>query len=147
MNRILVALDQSPRAKAVLEQACVIARATGAELVLFHAVGMPAGIPADAFRSSPGEMMEHWRNEALRDLSARAKDVDPALRTHTLVRIGSPWSAICETAREQDVNLVVVGSHGFDAIDHVIGTTAAKVVNHCDRSVLVVRDARATPPR
>jgi nucleotide-binding universal stress UspA family protein len=38
-----------------------------------------------------------------------------------------------------DVDLIVIGSHGYGALDHVLGTTAAKVVNHADRSVLVVR--------
>ena len=27
-------------------------------------------------------------------LDARAKELDPALKTHTLVRVGSPWSAM-----------------------------------------------------
>jgi nucleotide-binding universal stress UspA family protein len=142
MKRILVALDQSPRTASVLEHAAMIAKAVGAELFLFHAVGLPAGIPAEAFRSSPGELVEMWRTEAIKDLGVRARKLDPSIKTHTLVRIGSPWSAICEAAREQDVDLVVVGSHGYDALDHVIGTTAAKVVNHCDRSVLVVREPR-----
>jgi nucleotide-binding universal stress UspA family protein len=145
MKRILVALDQSLRSRSVLEQASVIARATGAELTLFHAVGIPVGVPAEAFRASPGELLEQWRTDAIRDLGLRAKAIDPALKTHTLVRIGSPWSAICEAAREQEVDLVVVGSHGYDALDHVIGTTAAKVVNHCDRSVLVVREPQKKP--
>jgi nucleotide-binding universal stress UspA family protein len=34
---------------------------------------------------------------------------------------------------------VVLGSHGYSGFDRILGTTAAKVVNHCDRSVLVVR--------
>ena len=142
MNRILVALDQSQRTTTVLERAAYIARLTGAELYLFHAVGVPAGIPAEAFRASPSEMMERWRADAVRDLEARARAMEPGLKTHTIVRIGSPWSGICEAAKELAVDLVVVGSHGYDALDHVIGTTAAKVVNHCDRSVLVVREPR-----
>jgi nucleotide-binding universal stress UspA family protein len=39
------------------------------------------------------------------------------------------------------VDLIVIGSHGYDALDRLLGTTAAKVVNHADRSVLVVRAA------
>ena len=58
---------------------------------------------------------------------------------HVLVRTGSPWSAICAAAREHDADLIVLGAHGYDAVDHILGTTAAKVVNHADRSVLVVK--------
>ena len=141
MKRILVALDWSPRAAGVLAMASSLARTEGAELYLFHAVGLPAGVPTDAFRSSPGELVEQWRAEAVRDLEQRGASLDPNLVIHVLVRVGSPWSAICEAARAHAVDLVVVGSHGYDAVDHLIGTTAAKVVNHARCSVLVVREA------
>jgi nucleotide-binding universal stress UspA family protein len=143
MKRILVALDQSPRTTAVLAHACAIARSTGAELYLFHAVGLPMGLPTDAFRSSPNELVEAWRSEALLDLERRARTLESGLISHAIVRTGSPWAAICEEARHLDVDLVVLGSHGYDALDHLLGTTAAKVVNHCDRSVLVVREPGA----
>ena len=144
MKRILAAIDQSPRAAGVLELASFIARSTGAELFLLHAVGLPAGLPPDAFRSSPNELVEQWRSDAVRDLERRAATLEPTIVVHVLVRIGNPWSAICAAAREHDVDLVIVGSHGYEGVDHLIGTTAAKVVNHCDRSVLVVRESRSS---
>jgi nucleotide-binding universal stress UspA family protein len=147
MKRILVALDQSPRAPEVLARASAIARATGAELYLFHAVGIPAEIPRDAFRSSPNELVETWRAEAVRDLERRAAAVEPSVVVHVLVHVGQPWVSICAAARENDVDLIVVGSHGHSALDHVLGTTAGKVVNHADRSVLVVRAAAASTAR
>ena len=76
--------------------------------------------------------------------SAAPRRSSRTIVVHVLVRIGNPWSAICAAAREHDVDLVVVGSHGYEGVDHLIGTTAAKVVNHCDRSVLVVRESRSS---
>lgn len=143
MKRILVALDQSPRALDVLARASAIARATGAELYLFHAVGLPSGVPADAFRSSPNELVESWRQEAVRDLERQAAAADPLVVSHVLVHVGQPWASICAAARENDVDLIVVGSHGHQILDRVLGTTASKVVNHADRSVLVVRSPPA----
>ncbi len=141
MKRILVALDQSPRAPMVLARAASIARATGAELYLIHAIGIPTDLPPDAFRSSPNELVEQWRASSVRGLEKQAASIeDPALVVHVLVRIGSPWAAICAAAREHGVDLVIVGSHGYGAVDHLLGTTAARIVNHCDRSVLVVRE-------
>ena len=140
MKRILVALDRSPRAETVLARATTVAQSTGAELYLFHAVSIPVEVPPEAFTSSPNELVERWRSDAVRDLEKRAAAVDPKLVTHVLARTGSPWSAICASAKEHDVDLIVIGSHGYDAIDHVLGTTASKVVNHADRSVLVVRE-------
>ena len=40
---------------------------------------------------------------------------------------------------DADFDLIVIGSHGFGTIDRILGTTAAKVVNHAERNVLVVR--------
>jgi nucleotide-binding universal stress UspA family protein len=34
----------------------------------------------------------------------------------------------------------VIGAHGYGKLDRMLGTTAAKVVNHADRNVLIVRD-------
>ena len=41
--------------------------------------------------------------------------------------------------------LIVIGSHGYGGIDHLLGTTAARVVNHADRPVLVVRGPSGLP--
>jgi len=142
MKRILVALDRSPRADVVLATATAIARATGAELYLFHAVSIPVEVPPEAFTSSPTELVERWRADAVLDLERRGAAIEPRIVTHVLARAGSPWSAICASAREHDVDLIVIGSHGYDVLDHFIGTMASKVVNHADRSVLVVREPK-----
>jgi nucleotide-binding universal stress UspA family protein len=55
------------------------------------------------------------------------------------VEVGVPWQAVCAAAIDEGADLVVIGSHGYSVLDHLIGTTAAKIVNHADRSVLVVR--------
>jgi nucleotide-binding universal stress UspA family protein len=143
MKRILVALDHSPRAAIVLSRAASIARMAGAELYLLRAVGVPVELPADAFRWSPAEVVERLRADATRELERLAGTLEPEQVAHVLVRIGAPWPAICDAAREHQVDLIVIGSHGYDALDHVLGTTAAKVVNHADRSVLVVREPKS----
>jgi len=64
----------------------------------------------------------------------------------TEVKIGVPWETICEAAREKQADLVVIGSHGYRGLDRLLGTTAAKVVNHAHCSVLVVREPHLAPP-
>jgi len=59
----------------------------------------------------------------------------------TQIVIGVAWQAICDGAHEQQADLVVIGSHGYSGFDRLLGTTAAKVVNHAQCSVLVVRNA------
>jgi nucleotide-binding universal stress UspA family protein len=57
----------------------------------------------------------------------------------THVSLAIPWQGICQAAAQVGANLVVIGSHGYGGIDRLLGTTAAKVVNHSAVSVLVVK--------
>ena len=65
----------------------------------------------------------------------------PETRGATHVAVGVPWQAISHTAQAIHADLVIVGSHGYGGVDRLLGTTAAKVVNHSPCSVLVVKDA------
>ena len=49
------------------------------------------------------------------------------------------WKGIVETAEESDASLIVLGSHRRSGlVGHFIGSVAAAVVTHSERSVLVV---------
>jgi universal stress protein F len=139
MKRILVGLDGSPREQAVLTAAVGLARATGAELVLFRAVGLPTELPPEAYLLPPSEVTQLLEKQASDALARVRTHVPSEVVSRTRIAIGTPWEAICRIAKDEDVNLVMVGSHRYDVLDRVLGTTAAKVVNHADRSVLVVR--------
>jgi len=141
MHRILVGLDASPRATGVLDAALDLAKRTGSRLILMRAVGIPVEIPPEAYALPPASLEDLLRNEAQRYIDQEAARVPAELLGGTKVAVGTPWQAICEAAKEENVDLVMIGSHGYQGLDRLIGTTAAKVVNHADRSVLVVRDA------
>jgi nucleotide-binding universal stress UspA family protein len=143
MERILVGLDASPNAQRVLARAVDLARRTGAKLILFRAVGLPRELPHEAYALPPDEMAERLESDAKAQLERLTSGVDPALVQGTLVHIGTAWQAICSAAKEQSVDLIIIGSHGYGGLDHIVGTTAAKVVDHADRSVLVVREAKS----
>ncbi len=143
MKRVLVALDGSPAASSVvLARAVELARSTGAKLRLFRAVPIQPEVPWDLIHQfPPGGLQELLAERARADLEERLKDVPPEQRDGVATGVGVPWSAICKAAEDYDADLLVIGSHGYHGIDRVLGTTAAKVVNHADRSVLVVREA------
>ncbi len=138
MKRILVALDASPAAAKVLAQATQLARGAGARMFLFRAVSVPLEMPPEVLRegaSLEGVLMAR----AKADLQTLTVGIPPDLLSGTEVAIGMPWQAICGAAVRDDVDLIVLGSHGYGGLDRVLGTTAARVVNHADRSVLVVK--------
>src|SRR5207248_1018973 len=102
----------------------------------------PPEIPAEAFEVSPNELVHVLERHAREELQTVAATIPPGIVAGVDVHVGTPWQAICQAAVDRDVDLIVIGSHGYSAIDHLLGTTASKVVNHADRTVVVVR-ARA----
>jgi nucleotide-binding universal stress UspA family protein len=139
MERILVGLDASPRSKTVLDAAIDLARRTGAKLRLLRAVGLPAELPANVWAMPPALLTEQFLVTAKRDLDEAATAIPPELYEGSSAQVGVAWETICRVARDCHADLIVIGSHGYGVLDRIIGTTAAKVVNHCDRSVFVVR--------
>jgi universal stress protein F len=142
MKRILVCLDASPRAPQVLAMALDLAKRTGSRLRLLRAVGLPPEVDQGMFVHAAADVIETMKGKAKVEIYGLAKDAPESLIEAVDVIIGTPWDAICREAKSVDADLVVLGSHGYSGFDRILGTTAAKVVNHCDRSVLVVK----TPP-
>ena len=140
MKKILTCLDASPRAVGVLAAAVDLARRTGAKLTLFRSVGLPPELAHDDIVGvSPNQLIERLLETARESLRKLGAEVPPDVLGGIEVRVGTPWNAICAEASALGVDLIVIGSHGYGGIDRLLGTTAAKVVNHADRSVLVVR--------
>jgi universal stress protein F len=139
MKRILVCLDASPRAAFVLETATDLAVKTGAKLVLLRSVGIPAEIDQEFYVHAPGSMTDMLVDRAKKELDELSKGTPAGVIEGYDVHIGTPWDTICREAKVRDCDLVIVGSHGYSGLDRILGTTAAKVVNHCERSVLVAR--------
>jgi len=139
MDRILVGLDASPRSEGILATATELARRTGGKLILFRAVGVPHEIPVEAYSMTPASLAELLEREAKTYLDQIAATLPKDMVAMTTVHVGTPWQGICAAADEQAADLIVIGSHGYSGLDRVIGTTAAKVVNHAKQSVLVVR--------
>ena len=140
MKRVLVCLDGSPAQTAVLDAAATLAEALGAKLILFHAVAIPVQLPQQALAVPPtdvGGLLSDMARTQLEELAQPRAELVERIQ----VELGTAWRAVCETAKADGVDLVVIGSHGYGGIDRVLGTTAAKVVNHSDRNVLIVRSA------
>jgi nucleotide-binding universal stress UspA family protein len=139
MKRILVALDGSPRAETVLAAAARLAELSHGKLVLFRAIGVPADLPREILNLMDRSLEDVLIGNAHAELERFAASL-PRDRVERIVTpFATAWDGICRTARELDVDLIVIGSHGYGGIDRVLGTTAAKVVNHAERNVLVVR--------
>lgn len=141
IGKILVAVDASPRAAGVVDAAAEIARALGASMRLVRVVELPPDIPpASATRGDPVPGAIARAVES--DLAALAGRVEGARTEPPRVAFGTPWREVLAVAAELDVDLIVVGSHGYAGWDRVLGTTAARIVDRARCAVLVVHDRR-----
>jgi nucleotide-binding universal stress UspA family protein len=140
-HKILAALDSSERAHGVFDAALSMARMAGARLYVVRVVTIPPEFPPAAAGSSADPLVARMASHAMQELSRFiATGSDDVSIQPPIVRVGTPWRTILETAEERDVDLIVIGSHGYHGWDRVLGTTAGKVANSSKRNVLVVHD-------
>ncbi len=141
MKRVLVGLDGSARAPAVLDAAVKLAKSQGARVVLMRGVGLPPGHTCwTSWRTTEEPLLDVLKRRAKEYLDGCVAKVPQDCFGGIEVAVGVPWQAICEMARTVDADVVVIGSHGYSGFDRLLGTTAAKVVNHAPCTVVVVRE-------
>jgi nucleotide-binding universal stress UspA family protein len=143
MNRgeILCAVDFSEASRAALHAAVDLARRLGRPLTLIHAVQLPAyPLPEGVLLPSGEEVartfaradaaLEIWRTEAV-ELGAG--------EVQLLSQQGAPWRVIVERAAEAGSAMIVIGTHGYTGIKHLLlGSVAERVVRTAQCPVLTV---------
>ncbi|QWC19936.1 universal stress protein [Halorubrum sp. 2020YC2] len=99
--------------------------------------GMAGGdLDAGETRSA---LVEH-AEEVVEATAASLGDGDREPETVTAVETGTPHSAILEYATANDVDLVVMGTHGRTGVErYLLGSVAEKVVRLSDAPVVTVR--------
>ena len=146
-KKILVTLDGSELAERALEPATLLARTSGAELVLLRVV-IPLYLWAPFFEIQPELDVARQRNRAkteayLEEVRERLLEEDPALQVETVVLDGPVAETIVDYAAAAGVDLIVISSHGRSGLTRwMYGSVAEKVLQgaRCC-STLVVRGA------
>jgi universal stress protein F len=141
IRSILVALDRSVRAAHVLAVATDLANHYDARLVLMRAITIPPDFAPGAHVTHPDGLETFLGNEARTEVEQLASAVHLLRVEKVVVTVGEPWRAILDVAERSSADLIVIGSHGYTGLDRLLGTTAAKVVNHARRNVFVVHEA------
>jgi nucleotide-binding universal stress UspA family protein len=141
-RNILVAVDDSPEARAALEEAIALARNEGARLTLINVATQPR------FRYSGPLYVpypsEHDLERGARNVLERAEALVPEdLAVTGIARVGDPASEIVARAEEGGHDLVVMGSHGRGRLASLLlGSVSRAVVARSSVPVLVARRPR-----
>ena len=65
---------------------------------------------------------------------------ESGLKVKTLIKVGIPLREILKTEEEEDVSVVVVGSHGKTNLEEIfLGSVSEAVIRRCKKPVLVVK--------
>ena len=140
MKNIVVALDFSEVSNQVLEQALQVTESLGGQITLVHAVGMPVDLPSDVYYRPVDQLLPVVIERAQKSLLEKASVTkNSEIVKEVKVDVGTPWQVICDIAKEKKADLIVIGSHGYNFLDRLLGTTVSRVVNHAPCSVWVVR--------
>ena len=140
-DKILAATDMSPESIEGLTRAADLALRLDAELVVVYVAEDRLPPMVLAASSEPAEKIleRHVQTaeEGLRKLSERHL---PGRDVRTVVVQGTPHEAVVEFAREESVDLIVVGTRGHGLIGHALmGSTTERILHHAPCPVLVVR--------
>lgn len=138
IRRILAAVDGSARAPGVLAMAQELGARLGAPVHLFRVVDVPPEIPAGGHQAQADPLVPAVTARVMAQLRELAVDYPLVMIEPPLLSQESPWRAILETAERLDVDLIVIGSHGYHGWDRLLGTNAGKVGDHARRHVLIV---------
>ena len=141
VQRILVPIDFSPHANAVVEWAAHLALEHDSEIVLLHAYHLPVEFQQLEGAYLPADFWANVKDEALRSLSGYAQQLrDQGIEVTETVREGYPASVIEEEACRQEADLIVIGCRGLSGLKHLLlGSIAERVVQRAPCPVLTVK--------
>ena len=137
-KKILVPTDGSEFAKKAQKHALFLAKVSGAEIIAVSVTenNFINGLPLDDEVYQLNQVLKERSEENLQEFDKL--NVDDLKITH-VIREGSPAKVILEVAKEEDVDLIVMGSSGKSGFDRfIMGSVADKVVNSAKCAVLVV---------
>ena len=149
IQQILVPTDFSDNAEHALDYAIELAKQSSAKLHLLHTPVIPTYLLMDLSYSPGPEAITRILNEAQESLDALAERVEEAGIEHfSAIREGTVHEVIRDYAREHDVDLVVVGTHGRSGVSRLMyGSVTERVVKTVHAPIIVVPPGRGLPPR
>ena len=143
LQRIVLPTDFSEYSSVATNYACTLASAFDAELHLLHVFEQYTGstyvpgVPLPQATSETEELKQH-----VAELLANMLDADweAGHRVIRATREGYPFVEIIRYAKEQAIDMIVMGTHGRSGIPHLLmGSVAEKVVRKSQCPVLTVR--------
>lgn len=141
-RRILVPMDGSPKSKAGLEHA--LSTYPDEEIIVLHVMA-----PYDSWGREdppiPNELAEEWETQAREradEIFNEAHELadDHGVDISTAIEVGEAWREIVDYTEQNDIDHVIMGSHGRgDGSQLPLGSVAETVMRRSPVLVSIVR--------
>tara|TARA_B100000949_G_scaffold235604_1_gene260349 strand:- start:16081 stop:16962 length:882 start_codon:yes stop_codon:yes gene_type:complete len=140
MKKILVPVDFSAYSEYALEVAAILAKQHGAGIVLLHMIGMSDSILANSEIAEEAEAKYFLKlaKEKIKEFTERQYLQNVAVST--IIQNYKDFGEVNQVAKEQNCDLVVMGSHGTSGFsDLFVGSNTEKVVRSSELPVIVIK--------
>jgi len=143
VNKILCPIDFSEHSLEALDNAVEMAQNLSSELVLTHII---SPIPVRPTPTQPSEFDVSGYRDTLEENSE--ENMDSVIKKHIpdnvkvkkVIRSGMPAQEIDDIAEEENIDLLIISTHGRTGLSHVIfGSVAEKIIRHAPCPVLTIR--------
>ena len=155
MKKILIAVDDTKATREIFSKCTNICKCMAPESIIllyvekFGGPSFLSDLIGDAESSTLKEVLEGTEYQEALDKKAETvlsyyknalDDRSPAPNVETMVKGGHPAEQIVETAKEEDVSMILIGSQGKRAGSRMLmGSVSREVANSADRPVLIVK--------
>lgn len=138
-KRILAAVDVGTDAQPVLERAADLAKHYGSEVAVMHVVEViPADLSSEYILPQLQEVQDQLQAQAETRLREDIQRAGIAKAVIVTVQ-GSTKGELLRYARDQHIDLIVMGSHSRRGLARLLGSTAIGVLHAAPCDVYVVR--------
>jgi nucleotide-binding universal stress UspA family protein len=140
VKRILAPTDFSELSMRGIRYALEMARDSSAEVIVYHVIDLGGERPERGDPFGPyHDVLEDNRRVLDKFLGDNFADCIDLIEVRQIVEFGRSFKNIVEKADQQNVDMIVMATHGRTGLDHVIlGSVAEKVVARSSRPVLVI---------
>jgi len=137
-DAVLLPTDGSEGTHAAVDHAIEHATRYEAALHVIYVVDARVGVVHETTPDAVFEELEDQGRRAIEDVHTKARAADVGTIEGVVAR-GDPHQAIIDYAVAEDIDLIVMGTHGRTGLDHyLIGSVTEKVVRLADVPVLTV---------
>lgn len=139
-KKILIPTDGSKTAEHAVEQGVKLARALDSKVYGLYVIDISAfaGVPTEAIWESMRGLLEEEGNKALKVVENLASSLK--VKYEVFLREGVPSEDIAKFAKDESIDLIVMGTAGRRGLDRfLLGSVTEKVVRTSPCPVLVMR--------